>query len=374
MSLTSTEKKRRFIMFVLLGLAVAAVIVVGSMMLFAPKKPPASANLGTARTDAVKGQAGGEGSEEYNKKLEAHDQQKANSALAAGESFIPTPVGTKSPVVTRKPDTPPPPPPVTPPRVAPAQAPRMDNTLQKRMLEDLAALDAKLASVSLEQGKIVFTHDFSKDKPAPTPAAITGSAEQPSGTALALKPGDLLYAVIDTGVNSDVPSAVMATVASGKYKNARMLGKFQRFEERLVLAFTRVILPDGSDVQIEGYAVDPATSEASVATSVDTHFFSRWGGLVASAFLEGLSNAKKYSGAQSTVYGGYGGGMNNQATDQMVWNTYSPADQAWIAAGKVGEKAGKIFEKNFDRPPTVYLESGTPVGILVLNVKAQSGR
>ena len=66
--------------------------------------------------------------------------------------------------------------------------------------------------------------------------------------------------------------------------------------------------------------------------------------------------------------------MNNQATDQMVWNTYSPADQAWIAAGKVGEKAGKIFEKNFDRPPTVYLESGTPVGILVLNVKAQSGR
>ena len=134
MSLTSTEKKRRFFMFALLGLAVAAVIVVGSMMLFAPKKPPASANLGTARTDAVKGQAGGEGSEEYNKKLEAHDQQKANSALAAGESFIPSPVGTKSPVVTRKPDTPPPPPPVTPPRVAPAQAPRTDNTLQKRMM------------------------------------------------------------------------------------------------------------------------------------------------------------------------------------------------------------------------------------------------
>ena len=106
---------------------------------------------------------------------------------------------------------------------------------------------------------------------------------------------------------------------------------------------------------------------------MDTHFFSRWGGLVASAFLEGLSSAKKYSGAQSTVYGGYGGGMNNQATDQMVWNTYSPADQAWIAAGKVGEKAGKIFEKNFDRPPTVYLESGTAVGILVLNVKAQQG-
>ena len=86
--------------------------------------------------------------------------------------------------------------------------------------------------------------------------------------------------------------------------------------------------------------------------------------------MEGLSNAKKYSGAQSTIYGGYGG-MNGQATDQMVWNTYSPADQAWIAAGKVGERAGKIFEKNFERPPTVYLESGTAIGVLILNVKAR---
>ena len=367
MSITSTEKKRRFIMFALLGVAVAAVIMVGSMMLFAPKKPPASANLGTARTDAVKGQAGGEGSEEYNKKLETHDQQRANAALTAGDSFIPTPVGTKTPAVTRKQDTPPPPPPVAPPRVAPAQAPRTDNTLQKRMMEDLAALDAKLSSVSVEQGKVVFVHDFSKDKALPAPAAVSAAGETAPASVLALRPGDLLYAVIDTGVNSDVPSAVMATVASGKLKNARLLGKFQRFEERLVLAFTRVILPDGSDTQIEGYAVDPATSEASVASSVDTHFFSRWGGLIASAFLEGLSNAKRYSGSQSTIYGG----MNGQTTDQMVWNTYSPADQAWIAAGKVGERAGKIFEKNFERPPTVTLESGTALGILVPNVKAR---
>ena len=93
---------------------------------------------------------------------------------------------------------------------------------------------------------------------------------------------------------------------------------------------------------------------------------SRWGGLVASAFLEGLGSAKRYSGAQSTIYG-YG----NDTTDQMVWNEYSVEDQSWIAAGKVGEKAGKIFEKGFDRPPTVRLESGTPVGVLVLNVKGR---
>ena len=367
--ITSTEKKRRFLMFCLLGLAVAVAIVLMSFLLFSPGKIPATTTIAAPKAEAVKGQAGGEGSEEYNKKLETHDQQKANAALTAGESFIPTPVGNKS-SVARKQDTPPPPPPaVAPVRIAPVQAPRTDtNNALKRMMEDLAALDTKLSAVSAGEGKIVYLHDFSADKVIPVEKTV-GAAPVSSTGPLALKPGELLYAVIETGVNSDVPSAVMATIASGKYKNARLLGKFQRFEERLVLAFSRVILPGGEDFQIEGYAIDPGTSEASVASNVDTHFFSRWGGLVASAFLEGLSTAKRYSGSQSTVYGNYGGGYNGDTTDQMVWNTYSPADQAWIAAGKVGEKAGKIFERNFERPPTVYLESGTPVGILILNVK-----
>ena len=362
--ITSTEKKRRFLVFCLLGLAVAVGIVLVSFLLFAPSKIPSTTTIATPRSESVSGQAGGEGSEEYNKKLETHDQQKASAALTSGESFIPTPVGNKS-SVGRKPDTPPPPPPpVAPVHIAPVQTQRADNSnALKRMMEDLAALDTRLSAVSVGEGRVVYLHDFSADKV--TPVEKTIGTVPAVMTTLALKPGDLLYAVIETGVNSDVPSAVMATVASGKYKNARLLGKFQRFEERLVLAFSRIILPSGEDLQIEGYAVDPSTSEASVASSVDTHFFSRWGGLVASAFLEGLGSAKRYSCSQSTIYGT----NNGDTTDQMVWNTYSLADQAWIAAGKVGEKAGKIFERNFERPPTVYLESGTPVGVLVLNVK-----
>ena len=56
MSVTSTEKTRRVIMFALLGVAVAVVLAVGYMVLFAPKKPPASVTLASARTDSVKGQ------------------------------------------------------------------------------------------------------------------------------------------------------------------------------------------------------------------------------------------------------------------------------------------------------------------------------
>jgi len=364
-NLASTEKKRRFILFCLLGLALAAGIVVACFLLFTPQRPAANSMIAGTRAEAVKGQAGGEGSDEYNRKLEKHDEQKANAALTAGESFIPTPIGNRSPLLTQKPTTPPPPPVVAPPRVAPVQPQRSNDGLLKRMMEDLAALDNKLTAVSAGSGNIVYLYDFSKDARAiPVEKPIT--ADTPVASAMSVKPGDMLYAVVETGVNSDVPSAVMATVAVGPYKGARLLGKFQRFEERLVLAFTRAILPSGADLQLEAYAVDPATSEASVATSVDTHFFSRWGGLIAASFLEGLGTAKKFSGAQSTLYGSAAG-----LADQMVWNTYSPEDQAWIAAGKVGEKASRIFERNFDRPPTVYLEQGTPVGILILNVKGR---
>lgn len=363
--MTSTEKKRRLILFSLLGAALAVSILLASFFLFAPEKPSATASLTTARTDAISGKAGGEGSEEYNQKLQEHDTRQANEALKSGESFVPTPVGQRKPVVGKKEDTPPPPP-VAPVRTAPVQTPRTDNTMLKRMMDDLAALDTRLAAASVGEGKIIYLRDFSDERtPVATPVAQASAPATSTPPALELKPGDLLYAIVDVGVNSDVPSAVLATVTSGTYRNARLMGGFQRHDERLVLAFNRAVLPTGETVQLEAYAVDPSTSEASVASSVDTHFFSRWGGLVASAFLEGLGTAKRYSGAQSTIYGS----SNGESTDQMVWNTYSVEDQAWIAAGKVGEKAGKIFEKGFDRPPTVRLESGTPVGVLVLNVK-----
>jgi len=363
MSVVSTEKKRRFILFCLLTLAIGAGVILVSFLLFSPEQQATTSVVAGTRTAAITGQAGGDGSEEYNRKLETHDEQRANEALRVGESFIPTPVGQRSSIVTQRAAAPPPPPPVAQPRMA-APPPRNDNAL-KRMMEDLAVLDAKLTSVSANEGRVVYLQDFSRDQrvvppgqgptiPFPDEAGLDG-----------IKPGDLLYAVVETGVNSDVPSAVMATVASGPYKNSRLLGRFQRFDERLVLSFSRIILPTGEDLQLEAFAVDPTTSEASVATSVNTHFFSRWGGLVAASFLEGLGTARRYSGAQSTAYGGVDG------SDQMVWSPYSPADQAWIAAGKVGERAARIFERGFDRPPTVYLEQGTAIGVLILNVKTR---
>ena len=83
--MTSTEKKRRLILFSLLGVALAVSILLASFFLFSPEKPSATANLTSARTDAISGKAGGEGSEEYNQKLKEHDTRLANDALKSGD-------------------------------------------------------------------------------------------------------------------------------------------------------------------------------------------------------------------------------------------------------------------------------------------------
>lgn len=369
MNISGTQNKRRFIIIGLVVTAIAVVVILAGFAVFAPEKPASSTKMVAPRTESVTGQAGGEGSDEYNQKLKEHDARQANEALKAGQSFVPTPVGQKRPVVGKKEETPTPSPTAAPVvKTAPVRTQTTDNnTMLKRMVDDLDALDTKLSSISAGEGKIVYLREF-EEIPASTPvvAALETTQSENTSEIVEFKPGDLLYAIVDTGVNSDVPSAVLVTVTSGTYRNARLMGSFQRYDERLVLTFNRVVLPSGETAQVEAYAVDPSTTEASVASSVNTHFFSRWGGLIASAFLEGLGTAKRYSGAQSTIYGSGG-----DITDQMVWNTYNVEDQAWIAAGKVGEKAGKIFEKEFDRPPTVRLESGTPIGVLIVNVKGR---
>lgn len=100
-------KKRRLILFSLLGVALVVSILLASFFLFTPEKPSATARLSSARTDTITGKAGGEGSEEYNQKLKEHDTRQANEALKAGESFVPTPVGQRKLVVGKKEDTPP---------------------------------------------------------------------------------------------------------------------------------------------------------------------------------------------------------------------------------------------------------------------------
>ena len=96
MNIFRSENKRRLLVFGLLGAVLILVLMLSLMALFASKEVPNSAHLASVRSESVKGQAGGVGSDEYNRKLGEHDHKQANQALLAGESYVSTPVGRPS--------------------------------------------------------------------------------------------------------------------------------------------------------------------------------------------------------------------------------------------------------------------------------------
>lgn len=171
--------------------------------------------------------------------------------------------------------------------------------------------------------------------------------------------GEMLYAVLDVGANSDQPGTpVMARIVMGEWIGAKFLGSFDTGNDRLVLRFNRMVY-NGKTYSVTGYAVDPHTLTPGISSNVDYHILERWGGLIAASFLEGFGRAVERSGTRYN-YGSYG------SNDTVSVPEYSLNDELWIAAGEVGNKASDIFAKNFDRAPTVSLDPGTQVGILVL--------
>jgi type IV secretory pathway VirB10-like protein len=177
---------------------------------------------------------------------------------------------------------------------------------------------------------------------------------------LSLKPGDLLSAVATLAVDSDVPAPVLATVTLGPFKGAKLLGEFARGETGAILSFKKLIPQGQSPLAIEAVAIDPRTSKAAIASRVDTHFFERWGGLLASGFLEGLGTALRDRGGRVYANGEI---LIEEKPEKTL------AEASLEALGQVGREAGTQFRKNFDRPPTIHVNAGQSLGVLILSLE-----
>ncbi|MCP4475735.1 MAG: hypothetical protein GY821_14450 [Gammaproteobacteria bacterium] len=192
--------------------------------------------------------------------------------------------------------------------------------------------------------------------------AATGGAAAAAGsggkklTVPLVKTGSIMFAVLNTAINSDMPGVVMATIVSGKYKGAKLMGGLTLKKDRVELAFTSMSMADWpSVVTIKAVAINPDTARTAIASSVNHHYVSRYGALMASSFLEGYSQAVSNSG--NTTISGDGTVTSSTAT-------YSPAGRFMIALGNVGSKLGSAAEQNFNRSPTVKIDAGVGLGIL----------
>ena len=169
--------------------------------------------------------------------------------------------------------------------------------------------------------------------------------------------GTVIAASLITGINSDLPGRVIAQVTenvydtvSGRYvlipQGSRVIGTYDSVvafgQERALVVWQRIIMPDGSSVVIENL---PATDTAGYAGLEDEVNFHTWRLIqgIALSTLLGVSTEATFGDDESDLV---------QAIRQSTQNSVNQAGQ-------------RITERNLNIQPTITARPGWPLRIIV---------
>lgn len=170
-----------------------------------------------------------------------------------------------------------------------------------------------------------------------------------------VKAGTVMYAIMDNTIDSDDPTPVRATIASGPLKGAKILGSFEVAETKLVLKFDKVnIASSRLTKDITLFAVDVNTARN---VSVDGHYLLKYGSLFASSFLEGMNEVASKVGTSVTTDG---------STVTVKEGSLDKSKIISAGLGKVGENLVVEAKKFQNKPVTIRMQSGATFGIIVM--------
>ena len=325
---------------------------------------------------------GGRQTPEYARLQQMADQRRADRARLTQGSAVPSP--SEMGPLDRAPGPPDParPPPST---LAPAGSPA-PSSAPAGPVDNTAALTAEMTGAMKEQSKnlLRFRQRFEPDPTQMTSFEdIKGQRERAAAQKRAddlskearvarprdrlgsLKPGNILFAVLQTAINSDEPGPVRAKIVGERFKNAILLGGLSAFPpvvgsrpERVLVKFRYLTTPDQVTYPIDAYAIDLETARTALATGVDHHYLERYGSLMAASFLEGYGEEIRNGNRIATV-----GVLGNVVS--VPKNDLGHGEIARAALGTVGQRLGGAVAENFRRPNTVTVEPGTGLGILI---------
>jgi intracellular multiplication protein IcmE len=181
-------------------------------------------------------------------------------------------------------------------------------------------------------------------------SAEAGGAQYPF-----IKAGTIMFAVLDTAVNSDHPGPVMGTIVSGRLKGARIIGSLSRSKDRVILKFNMLTMKDWPEtIGIDAVAINPDTAQTAIASDVDHHYLLRYGSLFAASFMSGYADAITNTG--TTFYNTFGITVNNP--------DLSPKERFLVGLGEVGKNLASITKRLVNTPPTVRVSAGVGLGLL----------
>ena len=172
-----------------------------------------------------------------------------------------------------------------------------------------------------------------------------------------LMAGTIIAASLVTGLNSDLPGFVIAQVTenvfdtvSGRFllipQGSRLIGKYDNVvafgQERALVVWQRIILPDGSSVVIDNLPATDTGGYAGLADAVDLHTWKLLKG-VALATVLGIGSELAFGSSDSDLVRALQ--LSTQAT-----------------TNRAGQR---LVEKNLNVQPTITVRPGWPLRVIV---------
>ncbi len=174
-----------------------------------------------------------------------------------------------------------------------------------------------------------------------------------------LMAGTIIAASLVTGLNSDLPGFVIAQVAenvfdsvSGRYlllpQGSRLIGKYDNVvafgQERALVVWQRIILPDGSSMVIDNLPATDASGYAGVADSVDIHTWK---------LLKGIALATVLGVGSSLAFG------SDSGDSDIIRALRESTGQTTNRAGQ------RLVERQLNVQPTITVRPGWPLRVIV---------
>lgn len=173
--------------------------------------------------------------------------------------------------------------------------------------------------------------------------------------------GTVIAAALVTGIKSDLPGDVIATVtepvydtATGKFllipQGSRILGKYNSQvsygQSRVQMVWNRVILPDTSSLTLDNLVGSDSAGYAGLEDGVDRH----WGRILAGAALTTLLGVGAELAAPE----------NRQDGNRIV---IAGRDSVQDSVNQIGQK---MTRRNMNIQPTLTARPGLPVRVIVV--------
>jgi type IV secretion system protein VirB10 len=169
--------------------------------------------------------------------------------------------------------------------------------------------------------------------------------------------GTVIPASLITGLNSDLPGMVLAQVtenirdsATGRTilvpQGARLIGKYDSVvafgQRRALLVWTRIVLPDGSSLELDHMPATDSSGYSGVTDGVDSHSWQ---------LLKGIGMSTLLGVGTQLSLGGGGSDLIRALRESAQENAAHAGDQ--------------ITSRDLDIQPTITVRPGWPVRALV---------